>query len=131
MQQVLQREFESWNLPPTDLKRFDGNIKLWPEFIENFYSKVHRMASCDNNLKMDQFLSLLNGDAERLIQLIGSSAFFYSTILKALKCDYGNPITVSHLRVKSHFELPSIKNNDRIALLNFHQKLRMTITWLK
>ena len=48
-QQVLQGEFESRNLPPIELKRFYGNPELWPEFIENFYSRVYRMVSFDNN----------------------------------------------------------------------------------
>ena len=89
------------------------------------------MASFDNNLKMDRLLSVLDGDAKRSIQSIGSSGIFYATALKALKRDYGNPITVSHLRVKPLFEFPPIKSNDRIALRNFHQKLKITITWLK
>ena len=89
------------------------------------------MASFDNNLKMDRLLSVLDGDAKRSIQSIGSSGIFYATALKALKCDYGNPIIVSHLRVKSLFDFPPIKSNDRIALLNFQQKLKITITWLK
>ena len=130
-QQVLPREFESRNLPPIELKRFDGNPELWPEFIENFYSGVHQMASSDNNLKMDHLLSVLDGDAKRSIQSVGSSRIFYATTLKALKCDYGNPFIKSHLRVKSLFEFPPIKSNDRIALRNFHQKLKITITWLK
>ena len=110
-----------------ELKRFDGNPELWPEFIENFYSRVHRMAPFDNNLKMDRLLSVLNGDTKRSIQSIGSSRTFYATALKALKRDYGNPIIASHLRIKSLFEFPPIK----IALRNFHQKLKITITWLK
>ena len=89
------------------------------------------MASFDNNLKMDRLLSVLDGDAKRSIQSIGSSGIFYATALKALKRDHGNPIIVSHLRVKSLFEFPPIKSNDRIALRNFHQKLKITITWLK
>ena len=96
-QQVLQREFESRNLPPIELKRFDGNLELWPEFIE----RVHRMASSDNNLKMDRLLSVLDGDTKCSIQLIRSNGIFYATALKPLKCDYGNPIIVSHVRVKS------------------------------
>ena len=88
------------------------------------------MASFDN-LKMDHLLRVLNGDANCSIQSIGSSRIFYATALKALKRDYGNPIIVSHLRIKSLFEFPPIKSNDRIALRNFHQKLKITITWLK
>ena len=126
-QQVLQREFESRNLPPIELKRFDGNPELWPEFIDNFYSRVHRMASFDNNLKMDCLLSVLEGDAKRSIQSIGSSGIFYATAQKVLKRDYWNPVIVSHLRVKSLFKLPPIKSNDRIALRHFHQHFKITI----
>ena len=89
------------------------------------------MASFDNNLKMDRLLSVLDGDAKRSIQSIGSSGIFYATALKALKRYYRNPIIVSHLCVKSLFKFPAIKSNDRIALRNFHQKLKITITWLK
>ena len=80
---------------------------------------------------MDHLLSVLDGDVKSLILSIGSSRIFYATILKALKRDYGNPIIVSHLRVKSIFEFPPIKSNGRIALRNSHQKLKITITWLK
>ena len=31
----------------------------------------------------------------------------------------------------SLFEFPSTTSNDRIGLRNFHQKLKITITWLK
>ena len=72
-QQVLQLEFESRNLPPIELKRFDGNPEVWPEFTENFYSRVNRMASFDNNLKMGRLLSVFDRDAKRSIQSIGSS----------------------------------------------------------
>ena len=36
-QKVLQREFDSRNLPPIELKRFNGDPEQWPEFIENLY----------------------------------------------------------------------------------------------
>ena len=58
------------------------------------------MASFDNNLKMDRLsMEKLNVQS---IQSIESSRIFYATALKALKRDYGNPIIVSHLRIKSH-----------------------------
>ena len=56
---------------------------------------------------------------------------FCVAALNALKRDYRNPIIVSHLRLKSLFEFPQIKSNDRTTLWNFHQKLKTTITWLK
>ena len=67
---VLRREFESRNLSPIELKRFNGDLEQWPEFIENFYSRVHRMASLDDNLRMDRLLSVLDGEAKRSIQSV-------------------------------------------------------------
>ena len=130
-QKVLQREFVSRNLPPIELKRFNGDPEQWPEFIENFYSRVHRMASLDDYLRMDRLLSVLEGEAKRSIQSVGSSRIFYVTALKTLKRDFGNLIIVAHLRMKSLFEFPLIKANDRIALRNCHLKLKITITWFQ
>ena len=79
------------------------------------------MASFDNNLKMDHLLSVLDGDAKRSIQSIGSSGIFYATALKALKCDYGNPIIVSHLRVKS---IPTDKNQRQNSFTELSPKTK-------
>ena len=98
------------------------------EFIENFYSKVHRMASFHENLKIDRLLGVFNGDAKRSIQPIGTSGIFYATALKTLKRDYEYPVIVSRLRVKSLFEFQPTKSNERIALRKFHQKLTINIT---
>ena len=83
------------------------------------------MDSFDNNLKMDHLLSVLHEDAKP------SMHAECHTALKTLKRDYGNPIVVSHLLVKSLLELPPIKSNDRKALRNFHPKFKIYITWLK
>ena len=40
-------------------------------------------------------------------------------------------INLLYLTYASLFEIPPIKNNDRRAFLNFDQKLKITITWLK
>ena len=77
---------------------------------------------------MDGLLCILNGDAKRLRHLIRSSGIFYVAALKLLKRDYGNPIIVSHLHVKSFFKFsplksfielsPKIKNNHYMAKIN-------------
>ena len=67
------------------------------------------MTSFDDNLKRDCILSLHDRTAKLLKQSTGSSEFFYATGTKALKCDYGNPIFVSHIRFKSLFEFPPSK----------------------
>ena len=48
---------------------------------------------------MDRLLSVLDGDAKRSIQSIGSSGIFYATALKTLKRDFGNPLMIAHLRL--------------------------------
>ena len=88
------------------------------------------MTSFDNNLKMNRLLILLDKEAKRSLKSIGSSGSFYTTAPKVLKRNYGNPIIVSHLHVQSLFKFAPIKSNDRIALRNFHQNLKVTITWL-
>ena len=39
---AVQQEIESRHLPPVDLKTFTGDPLQWPEFIENFKTRVHR-----------------------------------------------------------------------------------------
>ena len=41
-QEVIKQELELRNLPPVDLLRFDGNPVHWPEFIDNFYHRIHK-----------------------------------------------------------------------------------------
>ena len=37
---TIQQEYESHNLTPIDLHRFDGDVSKWPKFID-FYRRVH------------------------------------------------------------------------------------------
>ena len=80
-QKVLQWEFESLNLPPIELKRFNGDPEQWPEFTDNFYSRVHRMASLGDNLRMDRLLSVLDGEAKRSIL---DQVVFFTPLLSKL-----------------------------------------------
>ena len=99
--------------------------------LKTFTTEFKKKNSFDDNIRMDRLLSVLDGDAKRSIQSIGSSGIFYATALKTLKRDFGNPLMIAHLRLKSLFELPVIKQYDRIALRNYHQQLKITITWLQ
>lgn len=128
---VLRWEYESRNLPTIELTRFDGSPKQWPEFIENFKKRVHNKTTFDDNTRMERLLSVLDGDAKKAVQSIGSSGIFYATALKTLKRDFGNPVVVSHLKLKAVLDLPQIPANNRIALRRYHQQLNATITWLQ
>ena len=56
---------------------------------------------------------------------------FYTSALKSLKRDFGDPLVVTHLKLKSGFDKPQIKSGDRIALREFQQSLKCVITWLE
>ena len=127
---ALQQEFESRNLPPIPLIRFDGNPSKWPEFIENFFTRVHSKQTFDENTRMIRLISALDGEAKRTVEAIGCNKIFYATALKTLKRDFGNPLIVAHSRLSSVFDNPQIKAYDKIGLRQFHQQLKCNNSWL-
>ena len=127
---ALQQEFESRNLPPIPLIRFDGNPSRWPEFIENFFTRVHSKRTFDDNTRMIRLLSVLDGEAKRTVEAIGCNKIFYATALKTLKRDFGNPLIVAHSRLCSVFDKAQIKANDKVGLRQFHQQLKCNNLWL-
>ena len=56
---ALQQEVDSNNLPLISLIRFNGNLSKWPEFIENFFTRIHLKQTFDNN-RMIRLLSTLD-----------------------------------------------------------------------
>ena len=85
VQDILKQELESRYLPPIGLLRFSGNPAEWPEFIEKFFSRVHQKSSFDDNLRMLRLISVLVGEAKRIVAAIGLNGIFYTTALKTLK----------------------------------------------
>ena len=57
-QEAIKQELELRNLPPDDLVRFDGNPVHWPEFIDNFYHRIHKKLSFNDSLHMDHLMKL-------------------------------------------------------------------------
>ena len=126
----MKQEYETRTLPPIDLRQFSGYPVDWPEFIENFRSRVRLKTTFDDNLRMERLCSVLDGEAKRVIEAIGKSGRFYATALKTLKRDFGNPVLVSHAKLKLLFDQPQIKGADRMSLHRFHQHLKINNTWL-
>ena len=69
---------------------------------------------------MERLISFLEGDAKKAICSIGTQSIFYATALKTRKRDFGNPVVVAHLKIKSLFDAPQIYANDRVGLRQFH-----------
>ena len=64
---TIQQEYESRNLPPIDLHRFDGVATKWLQLIEDFYRRVYRKITFDDNMRTTRLLSVLDGDAKKAV----------------------------------------------------------------
>ena len=124
----MKLEFESRHLPVVPLYRFSEDASHRPEFIECFYTRVHCKSSFDDNIRMTCLVSVLDGEAKKAIEAVGTCGLFYASALKTLRREFGNTLLVSHLRLNSMFNKPQIKGNDRSALREFHQQIKLNIT---
>ena len=77
---------------------------------------------------MDKLMSVLEGDAKKSIESVGTNGIFYAIALKYLKRRFGNPIVVSHLKLKSVLNLPQIPSFDRTVIRRYHQQIKSTNT---
>ena len=111
-----------------DLITLDGNPTKWPEFIENFKTKVHNKVPFTNSMTMERLLSLLKGEAKKTLEGIGTNGIFYPNTLKLIKKELCSPLVLCHLKMKKLFEQPPIKRNDLTSLNRYYQLVKCT--WL-
>ena len=79
---------------------------------------------------MERLLSVLDGDAKRVVSAIGRNGPFYAAALRALKREFGNPYAVSFLKLKAVLDQSQIQTDDQMGLKQFHQQLKTAITLL-
>ena len=79
---------------------------------------------------MEILFRVLDREAKRTVISIGRSGLFYETAMKTLKSNFGNPMVVPFLKLKSVLDSPQITNENRTGLRAFHQQLKSVITWL-
>ena len=99
-------------------------------------ARVYRKFSSEHTLKvtftdkirMTRLINLLDGDAKKAVQSIGSNGLFYASALKSLKSNFGNPVLVATFRMKTLFDKPQLNGRDIIALREYHQQLKMNNT---
>ena len=125
----MQKDIESRSLPPIDVLRFDGDPSKWPEFIDNFKTRVHMKVTFNDNMRMERLHSILDGDAKKAFFSIGTNSIFYAAALKTLKREFGHPTGVGNLKLKALFDQPQTHSRDRVALRNYHKQLKCTTTW--
>ena len=100
--------------------------RVYGQFSSEHNSKV----TCTNNIRMMRLISLLDGDAKKAVQSIGSNGLLYASALKPLKSNVGNLVLVAILHMKTLFDKPHINGQDRMVLREYHQQLKMNNTWL-
>ena len=62
---AVQQEIESHHLPPVNLKTFSGDPSQWPQFIENFKTRVHTKPTFNDTIRMERLISVLGGEVKR------------------------------------------------------------------
>ena len=95
-----------------ELFRFDGDPCKWSDFIQNFKNRVHDKRSFTDDICMERLLNVSDGEAKRIVISIGRNGLFYTTAMKTLKSNFGNPMIVSFVKLKSVLELPLITNKN-------------------
>ena len=71
MVELLQWKFGTRNVPAIELVRFDGNPCKWPDFIQNFKSRVHDKRSFNDSIPMERLISVLDDGAKRVLKSVG------------------------------------------------------------
>ena len=61
---ALKQDYETRNLLSIELRCFSGNPCEWPEFTENFRTRVYLKSTFDHNLRMERACSVLYGEAK-------------------------------------------------------------------
>ena len=78
---------------------------------------------------MERLISVLRGKAKKEIESLGTNSMFYGTVLKELKCEYGNSLLALHLKLMKLFDQPQIKNQDQTALHEYQHQLKCSNAW--
>ena len=91
---------------------------------------MHDKCSFTDDIRMEILFRVLDREAKRTVISIGRSGLFYETAMKTLKSNFGNPVVVPFLKLKSVLDSPQITNENRTGLRAFHQQLKSVITWL-
>ena len=79
---------------------------------------------------MEWLIYVHDREAKRVVTLVGQSEIFYVSALKTLKLNFGDPVVVSYLKLKTVLDLPQLPPNDYNVLRAYHQTLKATVTWL-
>ena len=66
-------------------------------------------------MRVERLISVLEGEAKISVKSIGCNGVYYTTALKVLKRDFGNPVLVPHLKIKSLLDQPQLKQTRKLV----------------
>lgn len=117
-------------IPNLQMKKFNGNSREWPMWIQSFKSMVHDMIPSDA-LRLTILHSMLSEELQ--VGVGGTHALpgCYQSALKHLKRIYGRPDLVVRDFISNLMDIPSIGETDVKALSSFQSQLNGAVTTLQ
>ena len=103
-------------LPKLILPRFSGDVFEWTPFIDAFLAHVGNKATLSPIAKFSHLLSLLDGEAARVVTSFKLTAANYQPALEHLIDRFGRPafIKLKHINALLQLELPTGKGSDYV-----------------
>jgi hypothetical protein len=111
-------------LPKITLPIFNGDIEEWTSFWQIFYNSVHQREELTDIEKMTYLISLLQGEAARMVSGFTVTAENYNNVVELLKDQYANHDRLVDVNIKKIGKLSPVKD---VSQLNLFKKLVMDI----
>lgn len=98
----------SARLPKIDLPTFQGDVDKWYSFWQIFDANIHQRKDLSTIEKLTYLLSLLRGEAARMVAGFSVTAENYTDVIEILKCEYGRQNRIIDLNVKRILEMKPV-----------------------
>ena len=129
MASAIQQVALEKELPPTEIKKFEGDSAEYPRFRTRFYQLVESKSMSDE-WKMTRLLQFVDGRAKKAIQglegLGGSGVNALKESLRILETRFGQPHMITDACINSVITGPTILPHEKQALQEFADTLKTT-----
>ncbi|GAB0089833.1 hypothetical protein DMENIID0001_044500 [Sergentomyia squamirostris] len=118
-------------LPAIQIKRFSGEEKDWPLFIELFTSVFHDNPTLSNVQKMQYLLSYLEAQPKKLICHLALTHSNYASALSILKARYENKRQMVSTYVNSIVQFKRLTTGSSEDILKLHDCVNSCLAGLQ
>ena len=102
---LLQLQYESKYFPVMERVTFDEDPYKWQDLQMRFTDDN----SFTDEIRMERLLSVLDWGAKLTVISIGRNSLFYAAAKKAINGNFGNPMILSFLKLKSVIDIPGLR----------------------